>query len=807
MSFASCRTAAPTLLALVFLGWLQSAPAALRDGGIDPANMGRGSWIYILPTATAGLGGNVPAVSNLTSLMVYVKNQGLQYIVIKAAQADTVFTVGGNPQLTPAVVAAAHAAGLKLFGYLYTTGQNVPGEIDMADYIFQQGADGLIYDAEIEWESVGGNAAARSALATQLCSAVRSRWPNKFMGLSTWPYRALHPNLPYKEFAYYCDVIMPQAYWIELGDTPTACVARVNSEWNSWKNGLTGIWTNAIKPFIMTGQGWSSASGTVTAAQITEFENGLRSIANPVSPGGFKAVDYWRAELHPASIWEAIRTNFLGNPYTNAPVIQVVPAATASATTANISWPTDQVADGVVEYGLASSYGNATTNATLLWYHMVNLSGLSPDTTYHYRVKSKGTNNLTGVSADDVFTTTTVTVADIILDQDPANNSAGNTITYLGSWTANVSGSAYLGSFRYASCIFNLGAPDRTARFIPNIVTAGNYDVYASWAASTAGGNRCTNAPFRIYNGSVTATRVSQEANGNSFQLIASHKYFPAGTASYVELGNDVTASIGGDIVVADAVKLVYIPPLPSAPSIITPPQNLTVNQGNPVTFTVSAAGTAPLSYQWQLGTTNIPGATASSYEKFNAQPADAGTYSVVITNAFGSTNSANVLLAVQVPPSITAQPLGQVVYAGSNVTFTVTATGTPAPAYQWRFNGTNLSGATTDRYTRNGAQASDAGDYSVVVTNAAGSLTSANALLTVNPWLPVQFQSITRLPDGRVQFVITGNSNATLWIDQSPSLPPVWLELTNLLNPGGTVTFTDDGSTNYNQRFYRARQ
>lgn len=807
MSLASRRTGVSTLLALVVFGFLPSAPAGLRDGGVDPANMGRGSWIYILPTATAGLGGNVPAVSNLTSLMIYLKNQGLQYVVIKAAQAETVFTVSGNPQFTPTVVAAAHAAGLKIFGYLYTAGQNVPGEIAMTDYIFQQGADGLVYDAEIEWETVGGNAAARSALATQLCSAVRSNWPNKFMGLSTWPYRAVHPNLPYKEFAYHCDVIMPQAYWIELGVTPTACVTRVNNEWTSWKNGLTGIWTNAIKPFLMTGQGWSSSSGTVTPAQITEFENALRTIANPVSPGGFKAVDYWRAELHPAGIWDAIRTNFLANPYSNAPVIQFVPTVTVGATTANIAWPTDQVADGVVEYGLSSGYGNATTNASLLWYHTVSLSGLSPDTTYHFRVGSKGTNNLAGVSADYVFTTTTVAVSDIIIDQEPANNTGGNAIAYLGSWTANITGSAYLGSFRYASGIFNLGFPDRTARFVPNIATAGNYDVYAAWAASATGGNRCTNAPFRIYNGSLTTTRVNQEANGNSFQLIASHKFFPQGTASYVELGNDVTVSGGGDIVVADAVKLVYAPPLPSPPSIATPPQNLTVNQGNLATFTVSAAGTAPLAYQWKHANTNIPGATASSYVKVNAQPADAGTYSVVITNSFGATNSALVVLTVNIPPSITIQPLEQTVRVGSNVTFTVTATGTPAPAYQWRFNGTNLAGAHADSYQRPDAQIADAGDYSVVVTNAAGSVTSSNARLTVSPWQPLQFQTITRLPDGRVQFVIMGNSNATLWIDHAPSLPPVWLELTNLLTPGGPVTFTDDGATNDPQRFYRARQ
>jgi hypothetical protein len=105
---------------------------------------------------------------------------------------------------------------LNVFGYIYTTGANVSGEIAAVNHIFQQGADGLVYDAESEWESTTANSQVGNngpALATQLCSNVRSNWPNKFMGLSTWPYRAVHSTLPY---AYYWDVIMPQAYWIEL---------------------------------------------------------------------------------------------------------------------------------------------------------------------------------------------------------------------------------------------------------------------------------------------------------------------------------------------------------------------------------------------------------------------------------------------------------------------------------------------------------------------------------------------------------------------------------------------------------------
>lgn len=777
--------------------------AQIRDGGIDPRNMGRGTWIYILPTAINGLGGNVPSVNSLSNLMTYMKNQGLQYVILKAAQADSVFTVSGNVQFTPEVVAAGHAAGLKVFGYIYTTGANVPGEIAMADYIFQTGADGLIYDAEVEWETVGGSAAARSALAIQLCGTVRTNWPNKFMGLSTWPYRAVHQNLPYKEFAYYCDVIMPQAYWIELGDTPTECVTRINTEWTSWKNGLTGIWTNALKPFIMTGQGWSSGSGTVTAAQIAEYENALRTIANPVSPSGFKAVDYWRAELYPAEIWPALRTNFLAWPYTNAPVVQAAPVANANSATATISWPTDQVSDSVVEYGLTTSYGSAVTNTALLWYHTVNLSGLSPDTTYHYRVRSKGTNNLTGYSADYVFTTTTATVADIFIDEVNANNTGGHTVAFTGAWTGPTSGSAYLGAFSYASGNFSLGTPTRTARFIPNITVAGNYNIYASWAASAAGGNRATNAPFRVFDGSATTlTRVNEEANGNSFQLIAANRYLPAGTGNYIEAGNDVTMSAGGDIVIADAVKLVYLPPAPSAPSIATQPQNFTVNQGGTAQFSVVAGGTGPLAYQWKHAGTNLPGAIASTYTKNNVQPVDAGTYLVTITNAIGTTNSVTVTLTVQVPPTITTQPASTNVAVSSAVTLAVTATGVPAPSYQWRFNGTNIAGATSPTYTKTGVQLTDAGDYTVVVSNVVAAITSDVATLSISLPSAPQIDSIFMLPSGQAQLLISGGPGQFA-IEQS-SLFSGWTQALTTNISGASFQFTDPES-NQPVRFYRA--
>ncbi len=82
--------------------------------------------------------------------------------------------------------------------------------------------------------------------------------------------------------------------------------------------------------------------------------------------------------------------------------------------------------------------------------------------------------------------------------------------------------------------------------------------------------------------------------------------------------------------------------------------------------------------------------------------------------------------------PVITAQPLSLTVSEGSSATFSVTATGTGLN-YQWRFNGSSMSGATASSYTIASVQGSDAGTYDVVVSNDGGSVTSSGAVLTVS--------------------------------------------------------------------------
>src|SRR5207249_7422659 len=102
------------------------------------------------------------------------------------------------------------------------------------------------------------------------------------------------------------------------------------------------------------------------------------------------------------------------------------------------------------------------------------------------------------------------------------------------------------------------------------------------------------------------------------------------------------------------------------APAITLQPQSLIVTQGVNATFSVTATGSAPLGYQWRFNGTNLAGATASNYARNSAQAADAGNYSVVVSNAAGSLTSSNAALTVLVPPTITSQPQSQIVNQGA---------------------------------------------------------------------------------------------------------------------------------------------
>ena len=167
-------------------------------------------------------------------------------------------------------------------------------------------------------------------------------------------------------------------------------------------------------------------------------------------------------------------------------------------------------------------------------------------------------------------------------------------------------------------------------------------------------------------------------------------------------------------------------------PAVITgQPVSTTVCQGETAVLTVTATGT-DLEYQWlDVFLNPIPGETSSSFTITNAQPSDAGFFFVEVSNSLGSVLSNTAQIAVNPDPAITQQPVSQTVNEGDPVSFSVTATA--ADSFQWRFNGSNIGGATSATLNIASASLGDAGAYTVRVTNTCGTVTSTAAQLTVN--------------------------------------------------------------------------
>ncbi|WP_334319023.1 immunoglobulin domain-containing protein, partial [Termitidicoccus mucosus] len=233
-----------------------------------------------------------------------------------------------------------------------------------------------------------------------------------------------------------------------------------------------------------------------------------------------------------------------------------------------------------------------------------------------------------------------------------------------------------------------------------------------------------------------------------------------------------VTNTAGSDTSAA-ALLTVSVAPPPVPPSITTQPVSQTKTAGDSVTFTVTATGDAPLSYQWEKGGSalvdggRITGATTATLTISTLITDDAGSYTVTVTNSTDNITSAPAALTVNVPPpvppSITTQPASQTKMAGESVTFTVTATGDAPLSYQWKkgsanlANGERITGATSAMLTISGLTAADAGSYTVTVTNAVNSATSNAATLAVTP------SPLTLAQEFKAQIEASGTATITV--------------------------------------------
>lgn len=187
-----------------------------------------------------------------------------------------------------------------------------------------------------------------------------------------------------------------------------------------------------------------------------------------------------------------------------------------------------------------------------------------------------------------------------------------------------------------------------------------------------------------------------------------------------------VVSGEGGTSVTSDAATVT----VNALPVITQQPSSQTINEGGNINLEVTATGAT--GYQWKKDGSDIPSDTDATYSKSGALPADAGSYTCVVTGAGGAVESNAAVVTVNALPVITQQPTNQEITEGDTLTLNVVATG--ATSYQWKKGEEDILDATTATYTKEGATAADSGSYTCVVTGAGGSVTSNAATVTVNP-------------------------------------------------------------------------
>ena len=311
-----------------------------------------------------------------------------------------------------------------------------------------------------------------------------------------------------------------------------------------------------------------------------------------------------------------------------------------------------------------------------------------------------------------------------------------------------------------------------------NSSDSGDYDVIVSNAAGSVTSSSAflsvetppaiTSQPqSRTVNAGVSAT-FSTSANGSgplNYQWRRNGANISGATGSSYTLASPQAADSGSTFnvrvsnAVGSATSSSATLTVNAPPSIVSQPSSSAIFVSQTATFTVTASGSPSLSYQWRKNGANISGATSASYSIANAQTTHAGSYSVVVSNPFGSVTSGNATLTVNVPvaPSFTTQPQNQTVNVGQTATFSAAAVGSTTPTYQWRKNGVNISGATSASYSIANAQTTHAGSYDVLVSTLGISANSSSATLTVNapPAITSQPQSRSATVGLSVMFAV----------------------------------------------------
>ncbi len=378
-------------------------------------------------------------------------------------------------------------------------------------------------------------------------------------------------------------------------------------------------------------------------------------------------------------------------------------ATSPTTSTAQIVWTTNFPSDSTVNYGTGPSFGYSTpVDPAMVTSHQMILSGLAPDTTYYYQVTSSDSKGHNGKGGGQPFKTLGFTISGTI---NPTTGGSGVTLTLGGAATATTTADTS-GSYTFT------GLPNGMYTIVPN---RSGFTFSPSSQTTTINGANVTGENFTDTAATVAPTITTQPANlavttgqTATFTVVAtgtaalSYQWQKNGvnvggaTAASYTTPATTTADNGGTFrvvvgnvagTVTSAAATLTVTTAVVAPSITTQPSNRTVTAGQTATFSVAAAGTAPLMYQWKKNGTAVAGATSATYTTPVATSSDSGSSFVVnVSNSAGSVTSNTATLTVNATvPTVNFSPTSltfgdQTVGTSSSaefVTFTNTGAGT----------------------------------------------------------------------------------------------------------------------------------
>ena len=340
----------------------------------------------------------------------------------------------------------------------------------------------------------------------------------------------------------------------------------------------------------------------------------------------------------------------------------------------------------------------------------------------------------------------------------------------------------------------------------------------------------------------ITTVPVASGAEALAINSVTNQIYIASSPLTVIDGATNATTTIAVGqvptaIAINSATNTIYVSAIVAGASALTDNGTVSVINGATNAVTTISTGIYPNALAVNATTNtiyvanefgnNVTVITGSSVAT-TTMPAGANPFGIAVdsaTNQIYVTNNGDSTVGVfagptTIAPTITSAPTGAAITSGTTVVFNVTATGSPAPSYQWNLSGVALNGATGSRLVVNGATAANAGAYTCTVTNASGSVTSGAANLSLvssaNPGRLINISVLSNFSAGQVLTVgfVTGGAGtsgnqALLIRADGPTLASFNVGGTmadpklSLIPQGGSVVASNDnwGSPTTNQQ------